>query len=403
VAGTPGLLWLDALGPQKIRPGLDRTRALLASLGHPERSFRSVLIAGTNGKGSTAAMTAALLHAAGVKTGLYTSPHLVRVTERVRIAERDMSARELDEVLSLLAAVSGAAAPPTYFEALTVAAFELFRRARVAVAVVEVGLGGRLDATNVLEPELSVVTGIGLDHTEILGPTLRDVAREKAGILRRGRPALTTASGEALDVLREEAARTGAALTEVPPSEREPPLPGAHQRRNLALALAAASAFAPLDEATIARGLAAVRWPGRLQRVPRPRGRDRLLDGAPNSDGAAVLARHLDETGLSGRVDLVFGGLADKDLSAMLALLLPRARRAVLTAPDSPRAEPPHVLAAKAGAPDLPSAPLPDAIALLDADPDAFPSAPILVTGSLVLVGSALGLVESERAGDPSR
>jgi dihydrofolate synthase/folylpolyglutamate synthase len=386
-----GLQWLESLGPHRIRPGLAKTHALLASLGNPERSFRSILIAGTNGKGSTAAMTASLLRAAGVRTGLYTSPHLVDVTERVRISEADVSASALDDVLALLSRISGTHLP-TYFEALTVAAFELFRRARVAVAVVEVGLGGRLDATNVLAPELSIVTNVGLDHLEVLGPTLADVAREKAGILREDREALTSADGEGLAVLRREAARLGARLFEVPPSDRTPPLAGAHQRRNLALALEAAARFAALDEVTIAKGLAAVRWPGRLQRVARPGARPLLLDGAHNVDGAEALARYLDEARLSGEIDLVFGGLADKDLASMLRLLLPRARRTILTEPESPRAKPARALAAEAGRPDLDVAPLARAVALLDADPDAREAAPILVAGSLVLVGSALFL-----------
>jgi len=214
-----GLRWLDALGPQKIRPGLARTRALLAALGSPQSSFRTLLVGGTNGKGSTAATTAAVLEAAGLRVGLTTSPHLVRVNERVRLPGGcDVPDEGLDAVLSLVAAVSGESAlRPTYFEALVVAACELFRRARVEIAVVEVGIGGRLDATNVLEPEVSAVTNVAADHLETLGPTLEDVAREKAGIFRRGRPALTTERGGMLPVLRAEAARVGADLVEVAP------------------------------------------------------------------------------------------------------------------------------------------------------------------------------------------
>ena len=177
-----GLRWLEALGPQTIRPGLARTRALLSSLGKPQSSFRTLLVAGTNGKGSTAATAAAVLEAAGLRVGLTTSPHLVRVNERIRLPGGcDVSDERLDAALSLVAAVSGEGSlSPTYFEALVVAACELFRRARAEVAVVEVGIGGRLDATNVLEPELSVVTNVAADHLETLGPTLEDVAREKA-------------------------------------------------------------------------------------------------------------------------------------------------------------------------------------------------------------------------------
>jgi dihydrofolate synthase/folylpolyglutamate synthase len=392
----PGLRWLDALGPQKIRPGLARTRVLLAQLGNPQASFRTLLIGGTNGKGSTAAGAAAILQAAGLRVGLTTSPHLVRVNERVRLAGRDVSDAQLDSALSLVAAVSGEGAlRPTYFEALVVAACELFRRARVEVGVVEVGIGGRLDATNVLDPEVCVVTNVEADHLETLGPTLTDVAREKAGIFRRGQPALTAAAGEALDVLCSEAGRIGARLIEVPPSpawDDVSPLPGAHQRANLALAVAAARAFAPLDEAVVRLGIAAIRWPGRLQTLRRPGHRPLLVDGAHNPAGAVAVAAHLDAAGLSGRVDLVFGVLGDKAAEEMFAPLSARARRVILVAPSSPRAIPPDALAGRLGRPEIPrAASLAEAIAALESDGS---DAPILVAGSLVLAGEALALAE---------
>lgn len=392
----PGLRWLDALGPQKIRPGLARTRALLAALGNPQASFRTLLVGGTNGKGSTAAAAASILGAAGLRVGLTTSPHLVRVNERVRLCGRDVADAQLDSALRLVAAVSGEGGlRPTYFEALVVAACELFRRACASVAVVEVGIGGRLDATNVLDPEVSVVTNVAEDHLETLGPTLADVAREKAGIFRRGQPALTAAVGEGLDVLRVEAARTGARLLEIPPSrawDDVSPLAGAHQRANLALAVAAARAFAPLDDATVRRGIAAIRWPGRLQTVPRQGLRPLLVDGAHNPAGATALADHLDAAGLSGRIDLVFGVLGDKAFGEMFTPLAARARHVVLVAPASPRAIPPDVLAARLGRPELPcAASLAGALAGLEGGGG---DAPILVAGSLVLAGEALALVE---------
>lgn len=392
-----GLAWLDALGPQKIRPGLSRTFSLLASLGNPQSSFSSILVGGTNGKGSTAAAISAVLTAAGVRCGLYTSPHLVSVTERVRISDRDVSADALDDVLSVIAAIAPAGPRgPTYFEALTVAAFELFRRSRVRIAVVEVGIGGRLDATNVLEPEVSVVTNVGADHLDVLGPTLEDVAREKAGIFRKGQPALVGATGTAegpRGILHEEARRLGARLVEIPPLETSVPggpLPGAHQLQNLALALAAARAVAPLDEAAVARGLAAVRWPGRLQTIERAGRRTLLLDGAHNPPGALALAEHLDASGLSGRVDLLFGGLADKDLAAVFAPLAARARRAVLVAPDSPRAEAPEALRIRLGRPELETAPsVAEGLRRLE---ESGGDGPVLVAGSLYLVGEVLRL-----------
>ena len=389
-----GLRWLDSLGPQKIRPGLSRTRALLAALGSPQASFRTLLVAGTNGKGSTAAAAASILQAAGLRVGLTTSPHLVRVNERVRLLGRDVPDAALDSALALVAAVSGEGAlRPTYFEALVVAACELFRRAGVSVGVVEVGIGGRLDATNVLDPELSVVTNVAADHLETLGPTLEDVAREKAGIFRAGRPALTSETGPALGVLREAAERIGARLEVVAPSaawDDVSPLPGAHQRANLALAAAAASLLVPLDTETVRRGIAAVRWPGRLETVSRAGRRPLLVDGAHNAAGAEALAAHLDASGLSGRVDIVFGALGDKAVEEMFGPLSARARRAVLVAPVSPRAIPADVLAARLGREDLPrTASLGEAVASLEeGDRDA----PILVAGSLVLAGEALAL-----------
>ncbi len=391
-----GLRWLEALGPQTIRPGLARTRALLASLGSPQASFRTLLVAGTNGKGSTAATAAAVLEAAGLRVGLTISPHLVRVNERVRLpGGRDVSDAGLDAVLSLVATVSGEGPlRPTYFETLVVAACELFRRARVEIAVVEVGIGGRLDATNVLEPEVSAVTNVAADHLETLGPTLEDVAREKAGIFRPGRLALTTERGGMLRVLRAEAARVGTDLVEVTPSsawDGLSPLAGAHQRENVALGVAAARALLPMDDATVRRGVAGTRWPGRLQTVPRPGARPLLVDGAHNPAGAAAVAAYLDEAGLAGRVDLVFGALGDKAVEGMFAPLAARARRVVLVAPDSPRAIPADALAARLGREDLPlGASLAAALALLEGAED---EAPILVAGSLVLAGEALALV----------
>ena len=397
-----GLAWLEALGPQRIRPGLGRTRALLDSFGSPDRAVRSVLVGGTNGKGSTAAALSAILTAAGVRTGLYTSPHLVRVTERIRIDDADVPEGLLDDALALVAAVAGPGERgPTYFEALTVAALELFRRARVEVALLEVGIGGRLDATNAVEPEISIVTNVGRDHLEILGPTLADVAREKAGIFRRRQPALVGAEGTAADlkaVLHAEAARLGARLVEVPPSALWGgtfPLPGVHQQQNAALAVAASRALAPLNDAAIAAGLSKTRWRGRLERLTRPGRRPLLLDGAHNPDGAEALGRWLDAEGLSGRIDLLFGALSDKDLAGTAGPLFARARRIVLTAPPSPRATPPEALKARLGAAGVETAP--SALAALERlDADAPGDAPVLVAGSLYLVGEVLRLLERE-------
>jgi dihydrofolate synthase/folylpolyglutamate synthase len=386
-----GLAWLDALGPQRMRPGLKRTRALLDALGSPERAFRSVLVAGTNGKGSTSAALSAILTAAGVRAGLFTSPHLVRVTERVRIGEMDVEEPHLDDALGLVAAVSGPGERgPTYFEALTVAALELFRRARTEIAILEVGIGGRLDATNVVTPELSVVTNVGAD-----------VAREKAGIFRSGRLALVGAEGGAPEVkavLRAEAARIGTRLVEVPASDRWDgvfPLSGTHQRENAALAVAAARALLPLEDARVASGLAKTRWRGRLERIERPGRRSLILDGAHNPDGAEALASWLDAEGLSGRIDLLFGAMGDKDIARVVGPLARRARHVVLASPPSPRAASPEVVKERLGRRDVTVAP--SVVAALSWMDGAAPGAPpVLVAGSLYLVGEILRILEEE-------
>ena len=367
-----GLRWLDALGPQKIRPGLARTRALLAALGNPQASFRTLLVGGTNGKGSTAAAAAVDPRGRGPPR---------RADDLAPPRPRQRAGPPLPAAMSPTRSSTrrSPSSPPSRARARS--ARPTSRRSSSPRAsssaapawrsrVVEVGIGGRLDATNVLDPEVSVVTNVEADHLETLGPSLADVAREKAGIFRHDQPALTAATGDGLEVLRTEAGRTGARLLEVPPSsawDDVSPLPGAHQRANLALAVAAARAFAPLDDATVRRGIAAIRWPGRLQTVPRPGLRPLLVDGAHNPAGAAALAAHLDAAGLSGRVDLVFGALGDKAVEEMFAPLAARARRVVLVAPASPRAIPPDALAARLGRPGLPrAASLAEALAALE-------------------------------------
>jgi len=367
---------LEGLG---IKLGLERARDLLVRLGEPQRRFPAVLVAGTNGKGSTSALLAAMARAAGYRTGLYTSPHLESVEERLRI---DGQAIEPGRLGALLADLVGLAeretgSPPTYFEAVTLAAFRWFAEAQVDLAVVEVGLGGRLDATNLVDPVLSLITPIGFDHREFLGDTLAAIAREKAGILRPGRPALAwIEDAEPAESVQTVAGEVGADLRfasrEVRIEAVEPrgwegqrvrlatpagkhglemALLGDHQAKNLGLAVRAAEAlaaagFGRLDAGAITAGAAACRWPGRLEPVEVPGGRRVLLDAAHNLDGAAVLARFLAHflAHLERPVDLLFGVLADKDYREMLDLLAPRARNLVLTRPASPRAKDPAEL-----------------------------------------------------------
>jgi dihydrofolate synthase / folylpolyglutamate synthase len=369
----PILARLDGLG---IKLGLERARSLLAALGDPQRRFPAVLVAGTNGKGSTSAFLAAMAQAAGYRTGLYTSPHLEVVEERLRIDGRMIAPGELGRLLADLVdlAERETGSPPTYFEAVTLAAFQWFAEEKVDLAVVEVGLGGRLDATNLCDPILSLITPIGFDHQEYLGNTLWEIAREKAGILRPDRPALVWPNEpEAAESIQAAAAAIGADLhfasREVQIESVQPKgwtgqrvrlstpfhpyslgisLLGIHQAINLGLAVRAAETLAKLGfkrlkPSAIRRGAAACRWPGRLEVIDLPGNRRLLLDAAHNPDGAKVLASFLDRMGEP--VDLLFGVLADKDYTEMLGLLAPRARRIVLTTPASPRAKNPAELA----------------------------------------------------------
>ncbi|HSS47699.1 MAG TPA: folylpolyglutamate synthase/dihydrofolate synthase family protein [Thermoanaerobaculia bacterium] len=363
---------LEGLG---IKLGLERARDLLVRMGEPQRRFPSVLVAGTNGKGSTSSFLAAMARAAGYRTGLYTSPHLESVEERLRIDDRAIGSGRLGAILEELVGLAEreTGSPPTYFEAVTLAAFRWFAEEQVDLAVLEVGLGGRLDATNLADPILSLITPIGFDHREFLGDTLAAIAREKAGILRSGRPALAwIEDAEPAESVQTVADEIGADLRfasrEVRIEAVEPhgwegqrirlatpaggydleiALLGDHQAKNLGLAVRAAESLASqgfdrLDSKAIAAGAAACRWPGRLEPVALPGGRRVLLDAAHNPDGAEVLARFLERLGHP--IDLLFGVLADKDFGEMLPRLAAQARRVVLTRPASPRAKDPAEL-----------------------------------------------------------
>lgn len=373
---------LDQLAPFGMRLGLERMATLLDELDHPEKRFASVLVAGTNGKGTVSALLDSFARAARYRTGLYTSPHLETVEERIRVDGRAIAGETLGTHLDrvLAAAARSLEEPPTYFEALTACALLEFAARKVELAILEVGLGGRLDATNTVAPILSVVTAIGFDHTEHLGRELAAIAREKAGIFRPGIPVVAGArEPEAAAELRVAAARLGAPFVEAhdelrlealqrhrPFSGRtgqriwfrpssggglevfELPLPGRHQADNLSVAVVAARELRHLgwDRLTpraLERGAAAVRWPGRLEEVVLPRGERVLLDGAHNAEGAAALEDHLATAGAPYR--LLFGVLADKDGAAMLQTLGSNAQSVVLTTVPVPRARPAEELA----------------------------------------------------------
>jgi dihydrofolate synthase/folylpolyglutamate synthase len=360
-----------------IKLGLDAMRRLLEELGHPEREYPVLLVAGTNGKGSVVAYADAALRAAGLRVGRYTSPHLVRLNERIAVQGRLIPVQALERAVGRVrraaqALVRRGALPdhPTHFEVLTLAALWHFARRRVDVAVMEVGMGARLDATNATEPIASAVVSVARDHEAHLGGTLTSIAREKAGVLRRGRPTVTgPLPAAARAVLRREARRTGARLHEAPTEVRVRerggmvdvataagrypglrPLPGRHQRDNLAVAVRlleeAHTAGLAFEISRAVRGLSRARWPGRLQWVAgRP---PLLLDGAHNPAAARVLAAYL---GALGRpVTLLFGAMRDKRIAAMARALFPLASTLVLTSVGGERAALPREIARRAGA-----------------------------------------------------
>lgn len=412
------------------RFGLHRMELLVVELGHPERSFRPIHIAGTNGKGSTAAMIAAALHAAGSPAGLNTSPHLMRFNERIRINNTDIedddfaaAIREVRTANESISAREGREMHPTFFESITAAAFCAFRRAGVEWGVVEVGLGGRLDATNVLYPELTVITSIALDHERILGGGVRSIAREKAGIFKHDcRSVVADQSREVLDEIRGCAEERGTQLIEsrqawqsgnissdegfyrfdaIPrpqaPGGRGPfpvelGLAGEHQVANALTAITSLDVLG-VESGAIRRGLADVSWPGRLERLPgKP---EFLLDAAHNPAGATVLASFLREHCTNRTIHLIYGSSRDKPVAQIAELLFPYADRIVLTASRANRSISPNDLlkAVEQHHNDLTVKPSVEA-ALEWVERHADRRDLIVVSGSIFLVGEAKAALE---------
>ena len=417
------LLWLGHEG-RALKWDLNNIRAILERLGCPEQTFRSLHIAGTNGKGSVAAMLDAILRAAGYRTGLYTSPHLVGINERLRVNGADVSDDDfaaafnaVEREIEVLLASGTLPAHPSYFECLTAMAFWHFRQAGVELGVLEVGLGGRLDATNVVTPLVAVITHIDFDHERYLGYSLAEIAGEKAGIVKPGVPVVSAAANPvAQAVIRARAAAVGAPLVEIDTAYRveelradddghyefvvaaedgfrlqlAPALRGRFQVRNAVTALAAARLLSAqgcaLPAESIAEGIARVEWPGRLERVARQP--DVFLDGAHNPAGAWELVRFWEEH-FSGRsIHLVYGAMRDKAVGEIADLLFPRAATVVVTQAGSPRAASAETLAQVARTLGVDAVVEPESMrALARALEQAQPEDAIFVTGSLYLVG----------------
>lgn len=418
------LAFLDGLQRFGIRLGLENTLRLVEAFDHPEATFRSVHVAGTNGKGSTAAFLDGILRAAGFTVGLYTSPHLLEFRERILVDGHPVSEEELAALATEIAQVidhvfsPSPLSSPTFFEAATALAFLHFARRSVDWGVIEVGLGGRSDATNILQAEVAVITNIGLEHQEHLGDSLESIAAEKAGIIREEGWVVSAAEGAALEAIDRIGRQKGARLIRVQEQYRvehlarseqgetfrltgrlreydclQVPLMGKHQVLNAVTAVAVAELLEEkgfrVGESRIREGLAAARCPGRLQLVSaRPR---ILIDGAHNPSGIRALRAFLEEEKLSGCLLVIFGVLKDKAWEQMLGILAPLASAVILTRPESDRGAEPRELATVASgcfdkvrvAETMPEA-LETARALADSDDT------ILITGSLYTAAAAL-------------
>lgn len=409
--------FLYALGNEirTAKLGLERIRALLAALGHPERAGRFIHVAGTNGKGSVCAMTEAALRAAGVRTGLYISPHLVEPTERIQIDGRPVSEADFTRAFDLVHRTAEEMlrrdeldAHPTYFETVTAMAFLIFRERAVDTVVLETGLGGRLDATNVVSPCLTAITPIDFDHEHFLGTSLESIAWEKAGILKPGVPAiLAWQRPEALAVLERRAAELGApivrtaewrveqlelsarghrALLEGPhgPVRVQCPLAGQHQVENARTAVAILETLG-LPASAIEEGIRQTRWPGRLEVVSeRP---EIILDGAHNPAGVRALAAYIRRFYAGRRIWIIYGAMRDKSLDEIAGVLAPLAERLILTHTNSHRALRPELLRAFFDHPGVElAASVEAALARAHQAPEV---AAVFVTGSLLLVGEA--------------
>ncbi len=312
--------------------GLERIQGLLDRLGNPEKRFRSIHIAGTNGKGSTAAMIASILKEAGFRVGLYTSPHLQDFCERVQIFSDKISPEQVLHYARIIHEVEAPNDPLTFFELATAIAFLHFAEAKVDVAVIEVGMGGRLDATNVITPLVSVITTIGLDHTQYLGGTIEKIAFEKGGIIKKGVPVVTgQLAHEAMKVIEKVAVVHGSeVITSFAPianrdRDRAPALPGSHQLQNASVAVVVIEELGrqgwSIPDTAISEGLRNVRWPGRLETV-----QERpwiLLDGAHNPQAMAAVRRFLETTLEGRRLKVLFAAMGDKNSEGMLAEITP--------------------------------------------------------------------------------
>ncbi len=416
---------------------LAHMRALLGAMGNPQRRYASVLIAGTNGKGSTAATLASILQVAGYKTALYTSPHLVRINERIRVDGQSAGDHEFAAAYEHVERIANSLVEdqtlpwhPSFFEMLTAMAFELFARAGVRIAVLEVGMGGRLDATNVVDPLISIITDISLDHQKFLGNSIAEIAAEKAGIIKPDGTVVTLPQHPAANdvighAILDRHAKAISGVKHMPPIspgaastmgenlevhnqypldvmgqtiQVDSPLPGRHQLRNLALAITTAEELAglgfPVTPKQIEQGIRDTRWPGRFQVIPAHHNRlqrELTFDVAHNPDGAWALRSALNEHIGDRLVTLVFGAMQDKAFLEMVQILFPIASQVVVTHAKNPRAASTAQLAEAAHqVGTVVSETSSVELALLQAAEITPPDGVIVITGSIFVVGEAM-------------
>ena len=339
------LKYLDWLCVFGIKEGLERIKELTVALGEPQNFYRTIHVAGTNGKGSVCAMLAEILKAQGLRVGLFTSPHLESYCERIKINGENISERDFAEMIFRVKACNVNA---THFEVLTAAAFEYFKEQAVDIAVIEVGLGGTFDSTNVITPELSIITNVALDHENILGD-LENIARNKAGIIKENIPVVTGATGKPLEIIRAVAKEKNSPLYEINPYNLKPKtynlsLRGDYQKINAAIAIKAAEILG-IDGETICAALKHVEWAGRFEVIENSSG-VYVIDGAHNPHGASALRESLDKNFPHGKRIWVFGALRDKNFDEMTKILFRAEDYVIVTPPDSERAASTEILCA---------------------------------------------------------
>ena len=389
---TEAIRWLYGTQVAGIKLGLENVRRLLEALGNPHRRLDCIHVAGTNGKGSVSAMLDSVGRAAGLRTGLYTSPHLVRFNERIQVSGQAITDDEVLAGLNVIReAIASCGCTPTFFEITTALGFLHFVNQQVDLAIMETGLGGRLDATNLITPLVSVITSVDLDHQKILGDSRAQIAREKAGIIKPGVPVVSIAQTvDVQEVIDEVAASLGSPLTYTtePIADLEIGLAGSHQRLNAAVARdALAVAKLGISSNALKTGLKSVFWPGRFQALG-----DRLIiDGAHNLAASERLVQTWRECYPGASPTIVFGGLGDKELDKMLSALAPIAARFFLVPVNNPRAEDPANIRLPRGSSAVVFPRVQEAVEAAKKLPE-----PILVTGSLFLAGEVLSWIQPQ-------